>query len=244
MKITTYNSYNNICQIIADTIVKEIHLKPNLTLGLATGDTFKEVYNQLIYYFQKKIVDFSKINTINLDEYIGNISYFNTYKYYMINNLFKHINIDISNTYIPSGTNDNNNNILEFKEILKKYPIDIQLLGVGLNGHIGFNEPNTKLHADVHITDLSATTIKSNARFFDSEAHVPKKAITMGIGDILKANKIILLCDNINKIKAIKHLLRDDLIYYKWPITMLKLHNNLEIYINNNIFRKIHNIYY
>ena len=176
-------------------------------------------------------IDFSKVTTVNLDEYYP-IAPENdqSYRYFMNQNLFNHVNIDKSKTYVPNGmAADPHEACAAYEALVKEVgPADIQVLGIGQNGHIGFNEPDSALEVRTHVTDLTESTIKANARFFASEADVPTKALTMGIGTILNAKKIIILANGAAKHAAIAKMLEGKLDT-SCPASMLNLHSDVVV---------------
>ncbi len=229
MKTVICKTYEEISKAAAEEIASIIKEKPKATLGLATGSTPVGMYRELINKYENGELDFSEVTTFNLDEYYP-ISKDNdqSYDYFMRKNLFDHINISQGKTNIPNGSAADP--IAECEKYENKIEengaVDIQVLGIGQNGHIGFNEPGDYLHTVTHITDLTESTINANARFFESESDVPKKALTMGIGTILKAKKILLLANGRSKHEAISALL-DDKITTAIPATLLKTHPNV-----------------
>lgn len=165
-------------------VASQVILKPDSVLGLATGDTPIGMYKEIINIYKNQKMDFSKARTFNLDEYYGlNRENPQSYYYYMMNNLFNHVNIDKNNINIPNGMADNIE--IECKEYERKIDkaggIDLQILGIGVNGHIGFNEPNISFESETHLVNLNEKTIESNSRFFSSKEEVPTKAISVGI---------------------------------------------------------------
>lgn len=234
MKVIVTKSYEESCQTTANMIIDQVKRDPSSKLGLATGGTAEQIYPYLVTSYQKEEVDYSAVTTVNLDEYVGmDPSSPQSYRKYMDRLFFDHVNIDKANTYVPSGMNDRQEEIALFNEKLygDKF-IDLQLLGVGVSGHIGFNEPHTTLTAGVHIEQLNESTIASNARFFESQDQVPREAITMGIGDIMKAKKIVLIATGESKATAIKSLLMNDDVSCEIPVTLLKLHRDTVIVID------------
>jgi len=231
MKIFIEKDYESIGKRAAEMIAGEIGLKPELVLGLATGSTPLSTYRRLIQ-MHKEGLDFSRVISFNLDEYYG-LAPDNpqSYNHFMNENLFKHVNIDPKNINIPDGTvSDVEAYCAEYdKKIDRVGGVDLQLLGIGVNGHIGFNEPAKKLIAGTHLTDLAEETIKANSRFFDSMDEVPKKAITMGIGSIMKARKIMLLASGKGKAKIMGELLRDGVVSTENPASLLLLHRDATI---------------
>ena len=193
MKVIIAKDGNKVGMKVAAEIISLLKVKKDAVLGLATGGTAEVVYPHLIKSYNKKEIDFKKVKTINLDEYKGlDGKNEQSYRYFMDKNLFEHVNIEKRNTFVPKGVGDKEKNLKEFNDKLNKLPRDLQLLGVGPNGHIAFNEPSETLHADALCVKLDAKTIKANSRYFKSEKQVPKEAFSMGMGGILKAKKIVI----------------------------------------------------
>lgn len=238
MKIIIANNYDELSKKAANIIGKEIKKNPNIVLGLATGSTPLGTYKELIRLHVEEGLDFSQVVTFNLDEYYG-LSKDNNQSYfcYMNENFFKHININPKNIHIPDGS------VKDIEEYCKKYDdmidsvggIDLQLVGIGENGHIGFNEPDDELLLDTHLTNLTENTIEANSRFFDSIDKVPTKAITMGLGSIMKAKKILLLANGENKAKVMAQLIKGETITTKMPASALLLHENVNIIIDEKV---------
>ncbi|MFQ8689392.1 MAG: glucosamine-6-phosphate deaminase [Blautia sp.] len=240
MKVIVTKNYEESCKVTADLILQQVNENPSSKLGLATGGTCENVYPFLVKAYEEKKVDFSKITTVNLDEYMGmdpasDQSYLN----YMNKRFFGPVNLDLSRTYVPSGLNDAEQEIATFNDKLygDGHLLDFQLLGIGVSGHIGFNEPG-KLIAGVHIQELDESTIKANSRFFENESDVPTESITMGVGDIMKASKIALIATGDNKVPVIKKLLTDDEVTTEVPATVLKLHRDVTIVIDEDLAAK------
>lgn len=180
----------------AGLIASLLQTKPRAVLGLATGSSPVGIYKQLITLYQKGLVSFSQASSFNLDEYVGlPTEHRESYRSFMNEQLFKHIDIDIARTQVPDGqAADLEQECNSYEQRLDdRGPVDLQLLGIGHNGHIGFNEPGTELTGRTHVVDLKDETRKANARFFDSIDEVPAQAITMGVGTILKAKQILLI---------------------------------------------------
>ena len=190
MIIYVGKDYQDVSRKAANIMSAQIIMKPNAVLGLATGSTPVGLYKQLIEWYNKGDLDFSQITSVNLDEYKG-LSGDNdqSYRYFMNTNLFDHVNIDKTRTYVPNGLEeDSDKACADYNEIIRSVGgIDIQLLGIGGNGHIGFNEPGEAFEKETHCVDLTESTIKANARFFESMDEVPKQAYTMGIKSIMAA---------------------------------------------------------
>ena len=223
--------YDEMSQKAAEIFIDMLKKKPNATLGLATGSTPIGLYKKLIEKNKSKEISFKDVITYNLDEYCDlpkehRQSYFT----FMNENLFKHIDININNTHIPEGEGDSKVNAQKYEEALKNTKIDIQLLGIGSNGHIGFNEPGTDFNIGVHEVQLTENTIKDNARFFENDINkVPKKAITMGIKNILDADTIILVASGSNKANAIKSVM-SGVIDKNIPASALNIHKG-KVYV-------------
>ena len=234
MKLIVVNNYEELSKVAAKEFSKIIKEKENVVLGLATGGSPVGMYKELIKMYEKKELNFSKITTVNLDEYIGlNPEHNQSYRYFMNNNLFNHINIDKSNTFVPNGlAEDLEAQCKEYDQKISELGgIDIQLLGVGNNGHIAFNEPNNELSSGTHIISLTDNTIEANARFFDNIDDVPRKAITMGVGGIMKAKKIILIASGESKAEAIKGIFSGKITTAN-PATMLQMHRDVTIIVD------------
>ncbi|MBR3967684.1 MAG: glucosamine-6-phosphate deaminase [Clostridia bacterium] len=226
MKLILCKTYEEMSMAAADEISALVASNPCCTLGLATGSTPIGMYRQLINRYKKGEIDFSGVTTFNLDEYYP-ISRENDQSYYhfMHQNLFDYVNVPKENIHIPNGeVSDPETECQEYENLLTANgQIDLQVLGIGQNGHIGFNEPDSSLWALTHITDLTESTIQANSRFFEKEEDVPKRALTMGMVTILKSKKILLLANGKNKHEAISALL-DDRITTSVPATLLKTH--------------------
>ena len=240
MKVIVAKDSNKVGMKVAAEIINLLKVKKDAVLGLATGGTAEAVYPYLIKSYNKKEIDFKKVKTINLDEYKGlDGKNEQSYRYFMNKNLFNHINIEKKNTYVPKGIGDKEKNLKEFNDKINKNPIDLQLLGVGANGHIAFNEPNEFLHSNALCVKLDAKTIKANSRYFKSEKQVPREAFSMGMGGILKAKKIVIAAIGKSKASAIKELLSHDKITTKCPVTFLKLHSDVTVIIDEEIAKAI-----
>ena len=225
------NNYEEMSQKAADIFINLLKKKPNSVLGLATGSTPIGLYKILIEKNKSKEISFKDVITYNLDEYC-NIpkNHEQSYFTYMNNNLFAYIDINKDNTHLPLGEGDSKLNSEKYENELNKIKIDIQLLGVGSNGHIGFNEPGTDFDLGVHEVNLTENTIKDNARFFENDINkVPKKAITMGIKNILNAETIILIANGKNKANAIKNIM-SGIIDKNVPASALNLHKG-KVYV-------------
>ena len=237
MKVIVTNSYDETCAVIANMIKELVNAKPDAKLGLATGGTPVPIYKKLIEMNKAGEVDFSRVHTVNLDEYCGIPgTHDQSYRYFMDTNLFDHINIDKKNTFVASGMGDFEANARELEEKVREGgAADLQLLGIGNNGHIAFNEASDHLIAVAHTEKLTESTINANARFFEKKEDVPTMAITMGMGDILAAKKVVLAATGLAKVPAIKGLIMDDVLTTQNPSTMLKMHEDAVVVIDREL---------
>lgn len=206
MRIIRAKDYDDMSRKAANIISAQMIMKPNCVLGLATGSTPIGVYGQLVSYYQEGDLDFSGITTVNLDEYRG-ISRDNeqSYYYFMHDNLFSKVNIDLKRTFLPDGMEpDSAKACQDYDRVIGETGgVDLQLLGLGHNGHIGFNEPGPIFKAQTHCVKLAESTIKANRRFFASEEEVPKEAYTMGIKTIMQAKRVLLVASGEDKAQAL-----------------------------------------
>lgn len=231
MKFIKTETYEQLSHQAANLIAAQILVKPNCVLGLATGSTPVGTYKELIAANKNGDLDFSTVTSVNLDEYVGlDGSNDQSYRYFMNNNLFDHVNIDKAKTFVPNGcAEDIEAEGKAYDEHIKALGgIDLQLLGIGLDGHIGFNEPDDCFTAATHLVELDESTIKANARFFENEADVPRKAITMGMMSIMQAKKVLLIANGASK----KEILEKSLfgpITPEVPASILQLHPDLTV---------------
>ena len=236
MRFIVTKDYNDMSRKAANIISAQIITKPNCVLGLATGSTPVGTYKQLVEWYNKGDLDFSEVSTVNLDEYRG-LDHDNdqSYYYFMMNNLFKHVNIDLSRTHVPDGTEaDPEKACADYEEIVKSYGgIDLQLLGLGHNGHIGFNEPADDFPKVTHCVDLTESTIKANARFFEKIEDVPTQAYTMGIGTIFKARRILLIASGKDKAEIVKKAFCGP-IDPQVPASILQLHPDVTVVLDED----------
>ncbi len=234
MEVIITSSYDEICEKAARIIQQEWQKKNNLVLGLATGETPLGVYKKIIEMNQRKELDFSSIIAFSLDEYLGlEEDHPQSFAYYMKENLFKHINIKMENIFRLEGKPpDIETHCQEYEEKIKSYGgIDIQILGIGRNGHIGFNEPGSSLSSRTRVKTLAEETIRDNARFFTGEQEVPRFCLTMGIGTVMEAKIIILLASGKGKSDAIKNCV-EGAVTASVPASALQLHPRVKILVD------------
>lgn len=223
-----YRAKNSLeaCQRTAGIIAAQITLKPDCVLGLATGSSPIETYNQLVHWYEEGKLDFSEVRTVNLDEYIGlSADHDQSYAYFMHKNLFDRINIKPENTNIPNGLEvDHTKEGTRYDHVIEALGgVDMQLLGIGHNGHIGFNEPGDEFVAGTHCVDLTEDTIDANSRFFESPDIVPKQAYSMGILGIMQAKRVVMVATGKNKAEAIRDAFCGP-VTPKVPASILQLH--------------------
>ncbi|MBU3218300.1 glucosamine-6-phosphate deaminase [Clostridium estertheticum] len=234
MRIIVVDNYEEMSKRAALMITSQVTLKPDSVIGLATGDTPLGMYEELVRLYNKKEVDFKEVRTFNLDEYYG-LDPENPQSYYsfMNKNLFDKVDISKNNVNMPDGmVKDVNDFCLLYENKIKTLGgIDMQVLGIGGNGHIGFNEPNVNFEAQTHLVNLNEQTIEANSRFFKSIEDVPVKAISMGIKTIMNSKKIILLANGLNKAEAIAKAVNGK-INPSIPASILQLHNDVTIIID------------
>ncbi len=207
MDVLIVKDYEGMSERAADIVIRAMREKPDLVLGLATGSTPEGLYRDLIKAHKEDGVDFSPVVSFNLDEYVGlGPDHPQSYRYFMNEKLFDHINIKPENTHVPDGMAESlRRYCAEYENMVDEAGgIDLQVLGVGRDGHVAFNEPGTSLGSRTHVTGLTRETIEDNSRFFDSPDEVPRFAVTMGIGSILDARKCLLLASGANKADAVR----------------------------------------
>lgn len=232
MKIIVTESYKEMSRVAAELFEEEILKNPKVVLGLATGSTPIGTYGELVRKHREEKLDFSQVTTFNLDEYVGlDDENPNSYRFFMEKHLFDKVNINKMNCHVPDGKTDNPD------EYGKKYDnmieaaggIRIQLLGIGSNGHIAFNEPGDYLPVGTGLVNLTRQTIEDNARFFQSIDHVPTQAISMGMGSIMKAEKIVILANGKGKAEIIKKFVEDARVSTRIPVSFLLLHPDVTL---------------
>ncbi len=231
-------------QAVADTAYrfyeKLLTEKPNAVLGLATGSTPIKLYQKLIAGNNKNEISFKEVASVNLDEYVGlPQGHKETYREFMNNQLFNHVDIDKANTYVPVSFGDLEQNAKEYEQLLESLYIDLQLLGLGENGHIGFNEPGEDFDSVTHVVELDQNTRENNARFFDSIDDVPTQAITMGIASIMKANQILVLATGESKQEAVYQMVKGK-VSSQFPCTALQNHPNVIVIVDEAAAKKLH----
>jgi glucosamine-6-phosphate isomerase len=231
MRIYKTSDYQDMSRKAANIISAHVILKPDSVLGLATGSTPIGIYRQLIEWYQKGDIDFSKVRTVNLDEYKGlTPSNVQSYHYFMNENLFKYINVEKGNTFIPNGLEaDSEVECDRFDKVIEQLGgIDLQLLGLGHNGHIGFNEPSEAFDKGTHCVALTQSTVEANSRLFAPGEEVPKEAYTMGIQTIMLAKKILLVVSGKDKAEILKKALIGP-VTPAVPASILQMHSDYTI---------------
>ena len=239
MNVIICKDYAAVSAAGADIIEKVVREKPDCTLGLATGSSPVGMYQELARRCREEGLDFSKVHSVNLDEYVGLApDHDQSYRYFMDDNLFNHINIKKENTYVAKGVGDVEANLAEFNAILDRTDIDLQVLGVGPDGHLGFNEPGDTLYDGAHKEVLDESTIDANQRFFASRDDVPRYAVTMGMGNIMRAKKLLMIVSG-KKADAMRALLLSDRIDPRCPCTFLRLHRDATVILEQSLADEI-----
>ncbi len=231
MKIYCAEDYKGMSRKTASIIAAQIIEKPDCVLGLATGSTPIGTYANLVEWYENGDLDFSQVMSVNLDEYKGlpgdNDQ---SYRYFMNEHLFSKVNIDINRTFVPNGLEpDSDKACADYNRIIKETGgVDLQLLGIGHNGHIGFNEPSDVFEKETHCVDLKPSTIEANKRFFESEADVPRQAYTMGIQNIMNAKKVVIIASGAEKADIMAEAFAGP-ITPQVPASILQLHQDLVV---------------
>jgi glucosamine-6-phosphate deaminase len=241
VKLIRTENYAEMSVEAGKIIVDKIRSNPSLTLGLATGSTPKGVYNYLIQDHKADETSYQQMKSVNLDEYIGlKAQDTNSYHYFMRQNLFNHIDINENQTHIPNGAADDlEQECVRYEQLIKELGgVDLQLLGIGQNGHIGFNEPGTPFSSRTHIVTLAENTRIANSRFFNSLEEVPTHAITMGIASILESKEILLLVSGEQKAEALLKFINGD-ISEEFPASALKHHQNVTVIADRDALKYI-----
>lgn len=226
MRIYVMKDYNAMSRQVANILSAQVILKPACVLGLATGSTPVGAYKQLVEWYKKGDLDFSQVRSINLDEYVGLApTHDQSYRYFMQSNLFDHVNIVPANTNVPNGLAENAaEECRRYNEVIHTLgPIDLQLLGMGHNGHIGFNEPSDAFELETHVVDLAETTIQANARFFACADEVPRQAMTVGIRTIMQAKKVLVAVSGKDKAEIVKKAFTGP-VTPQVPASLLQMH--------------------
>ena len=238
MNVIICKDYAAVSAAGADLIEALVRAKPDCTLGLATGSSPVGMYQELARRCAAGL-DFSKVHSVNLDEYVGlEPTHDQSYRYFMNDKLFDHINIDKANTYVAKGVGDIDANLAEFNAVLDRTDIDLQVLGVGPDGHLGFNEPGDTLFDGAHKEVLDESTIDANQRFFASRDEVPRYAVTMGMGNIMRAKKLLMIVSG-KKHDAMRALLLSDRIDPRCPCTFLRLHRDATVILEQSLADEI-----
>ena len=230
MKVIVTKNYDEMSEKAAEILINVVKNNPSAVLGLATGSSPIGTYKNMIKDCKENGTSYKKVSTVNLDEYVSlNKDHDQSYAYFMRTNLFDHIDIDQTNTNLPCGVaSDLQAECDRYNSVLEKLVPDIQVLGLGSNGHIGFNEPDTPFDSVTHIVDLTENTIKDNSRLFASIDEVPRQALSMGIKNIMQAKSIIMVVSGKNKAEAVKGMVKGK-ITPALPASVLQLHPNVTI---------------
>lgn len=241
MRIIVAKDYKDMSRKAANIISAQIITKPNCVLGLATGSSPIGTYDQLIEWYEKGDLDFSQVSSVNLDEYRGlDHDHDQSYYYFMHEHLFDRVNINPANTNVPDGTEpDAEKECRRYEELIASYGgVDLQLLGLGHNGHIGFNEPAPAFDKETHCVDLTESTIEANKRFFASADDVPRQAYTMGIGTIMKSKKILVVVSGEDKAEIVAKAFCGD-VTPEVPASILQFHPDVTVVVDEAAASKL-----
>lgn len=236
MLVEVVDDYEALSDVAAEVVTEQIRKKPDSVLGFATGGTPKGLYRRLIEAHEERGLDFSKLTTFNLDEYVGlPPEHEQSYAHYMWSTLFDHVNVNPSRVHIPHGMADDVGEHCQWYErrIEEAGGIDLQILGIGANGHIAFNEPGSSLGSRTRIKTLTSKTVEDNARYFDDPEMVPQYAITMGVGTVMEAEKILLLAGGERKAEAMKKTLEGH-ITAMVPASMVQMHRSAHVIVDED----------
>lgn len=233
MKIIIVKDYNEMSQKATEIVAEQLKAKPDSVIGFATGSTPIGLYKNLIKKYENGEISFSKVTTVNLDEYVGLAKdHEQSYNYFMNHNLFDQIDVDKNNINIPNGRpNGLYAECVRYMDKLASLKQDIQILGIGSNGHIGFNEPGTRFKSVTHVVELTESTIADNSRLFDDISEVPRMAITMGISEIMNAKHILVLANGENKAEAVYKMIKGE-VTEACPASVLQNHPNCTVIID------------
>ena len=244
MRVIITKNYQEMSKLGAQIIARQLTRKPKAVLGLATGGTPEGTYQELIRMHQKENLDFSKVTTFNLDEYVGlEPEHPQSYYYFMCDKLFNHVNINKERVYVPAGICENFEAYCQWyeQEIMKAGGIDLQLLGIGSDGHIAFNEPGSSLGSRTRVVTLHPQTRRDNARFFDREADVPYFAVTMGVGTILEVKELLLLANGEKKAEPVAAFIEGP-VTSQITASALQLHPKATVILDEGAASKLKNI--
>lgn len=235
MKVLIVKDYEQMSRIAADIIADIVRRNPSAVLGLATGSTPVGMYKLLSQFVEEKKASFKKVRTVNLDEYVGlGAEHEQSFAYFMRTHLFDSVDVAPNNTHIPNGLADDPQSECDrYHRLLQQLPQDVQVLGLGSNGHIGFNEPDTPFDSTTHTVRLAESTVRDNARFFASREEVPQTAITMGISEIMNARKIIVLASGKNKAQAVKAMVEGE-VTPACPASVLQNHADCTVIVDED----------
>ena len=238
MRIIATKDYNDMSKKAANILSAQVIMKPDCVLGLATGSTPIGTYEKLVEWYEKGDLDFSQVTSVNLDEYVGlGEDSDQSYVHFMKENLFNAK--PFKQSFLPNGlANDLTEEIARYNQILADHPVDFQILGIGRNGHIGFNEPGASFDAVARVVDLAPSTIEANARFFAHSEDVPKQAISMGIANIMAAKTIVLMAYGKEKADAIKAMVEGE-VTEEVPASILQKHNDVVLIIDQTAASKL-----
>ncbi|WP_311491356.1 glucosamine-6-phosphate deaminase [uncultured Anaerococcus sp.] len=239
MKLIVCKDYDDMSKKASELVISNMVEKPQLKFGFATGSSPIGLYKNLIAAQKEGEISFKYAKSVNLDEYVGiGADNEQSYSYFMHKNLFDQVNIKKENINLPYAPENDEKYALEYRKVLDEFgQRDIQILGLGENGHIAFNEPAEKLNRRASIIKLTESTIEANARFFENEDEVPRYALSMGVEEVFNSRTLIVLASGKNKHEAVKRLLNDDTISTELPCSLLNLHPNVYLFVDEEAYK-------
>ena len=239
MKVIVCKDYDEMSKKASELVISNMMEKPQIKFGFATGSSPVGLYKNLIAAQKDGEISFKYAKSVNLDEYVGiDPDNEQSYSYFMYDNLFNHVNIKKENINLPHAPENDEKYALEYRKVLDDFgQRDIQILGLGPNGHIAFNEPADKLNRRASIIKLTESTIEANSRFFENEEDVPKYALSMGVEEVFNARTLVVLASGKNKHEAVKRMLNEDSIYTQLPASLLNLHPNVYLFVDEEAYK-------
>lgn len=238
MKVIVCKDYDEMSKKASELVISNMKEKPQIKFGFATGSSPVGLYKNLIAAQKEGEISFKYAKSVNLDEYVGiDADNEQSYSYFMHDNLFDHVNINKENINLPYAPENYEKYAIEYRKVLDDFgQRDIQILGLGENGHIAFNEPAEKLNRRASIIKLTDSTIEANSRFFENEDEVPKYALSMGVEEVFNAKTLVVLASGKNKHDAVERMLNEDSIYTELPASLLNLHPNVYLFVDEEAY--------
>lgn len=238
MKVIVCKDYDEMSKKASDFVISHMKEKPETKFGFATGSSPEGLYKNLVAAQKEGEISFKYAKSVNLDEYVGiDPENEQSYSYFMHKHLFDHVNMKEENIHLPHAESNDEEYAAEYRRVLDEFgQRDIQILGLGVNGHIAFNEPADELNKRASIVALTESTIEANSRFFDNKEDVPTHALSMGVEDVFNAKSLIVLASGKNKHEAVSKILNDTTVYTEMPAGLLNLHPNVYMFVDEEAY--------